>query len=412
MPVLVDDSNAADQMPSVPSTPNLPTLKTAVRSWIKGVANSALSLAVIGAILAGATFAHQRIQQNAAIAAEAAKAALTTTAVPVRTEAAVAQGAFYIPHSYVGLVVPSRSVSLEFEVSGRVSSRNVSVGDRVQEGDVLATLDQRRIEANLINARAARERAQAVLDLREAEANRMDTLSSSGIVTQQAFDQALSNRQAARADLDSANAQLRALEIDFEDTRLRAPFDAEITAVNFDLGDVVSPDRQILTMTSAGRAEARIGLPVDVAERFSVGDSVSIVHRSTTMAAEIGAVVSRVTAATQTIDLVIEFPESVQAIEGERVTFLSQQRIEQHGFWVPLDALVSDLKGLFAVQIAAEATGEYFEIARAPVIVHFTDGERAFVSGALASGDQIVTEGTNRVSPGQSVVFASREGDR
>lgn len=374
--------------------------------------NAAFSLLIIAGIVAAATFANQRIQQDAAVASEAARAAQVATAVPVRTQIAVAEDAFLVPRSYVGLIVPDRSASLGFEINGRVATRNVSVGDRVREGDLLATLDQRRTEANLINARASRERAQAVLALREAEAERMETLVDGGVVTQQAFDQAASNLQAAQADLDSANAQLRSLEIDFEDTQLLAPFDGEITVINFDLGDVVAPDRQILTMTSRSQTEAHIGLPVEVASGYDIGDRVSIVHRSAVVNADVSAVVSRVNAATQTIDLVVAFPDDTVAIEGERVALLTEQRVEQVGFWVPMGALVSDLKGLFAVQIAAEASDDQFEIARAPVVVHFTDGEVAYVSGALAEGDQIVTEGTNRVSPGQSVVVAAVEADQ
>ncbi|MBV6657631.1 MAG: efflux RND transporter periplasmic adaptor subunit [Devosiaceae bacterium] len=380
--------------------------------FITRVLNSAFSLLVIAGIVGVAMFANQRIQQDAAVASEAARAAQVATAVPVRTQVAVAEDAFLVPRSYVGLIVPDRSVSLGFEINGRVATRHVSVGERVRQGDLLATLDQRRTEANLINARASRERAQAVLALREAEAERMETLVEGGIVTQQAFDQAGSNLQAAQADLDSANAQLRSLEIDFEDTQLLAPFDGEVTAINFDLGDVVAPDRQILTMTSRSQTEAHIGLPVEVAEGFDVGDRVSIVHRGAVVNAEVSAVVSRVNAATQTIDLVVAFPNGTVAIEGERVALLTEQRVEQVGFWVPTGALVSDLKGLFAVQIAAEASDDQFEIARAPVVVHFTDGEVAYVSGALAEGDQIVTEGTNRVSPGQSVVVAALEADQ
>ncbi len=179
--------------------------------------------------------------------------------------------------------------------------------------------------------------------------------------------------------------------------------------MDFDLGDVVAPDRAILTMAGDGRSEAQVGVPVVLATDFEVGETAQAHYRGEVIEVEVVNVISRVNAASQTMTLVVALPPDITAIEGERVVLLAEQVVEQRGVWVPLGALVSDLNGLFAVQIAAETVGDQLQIARAPVIVHYSDGIRAFVSGAIRNGDRIVTEGTNRVSPGQTVTLASVE---
>lgn len=386
-------------------TVNTPQVRSVKSKAVGGL----MSAALIGVIVVGTAYAFQQVQRESALALQQAAAGRAPVVVQVQTEAAVGMDSFALPRRYVGLVVPERTVSLGFEVNGRVATVDVSVGEQVSQGDVLATLDQRRIEANLANANAALERAQAVLTLREAEVERAQSLRQSGIGTQQALDQARSNLQSVQADFDGAQAQIRTLTIDLDDTALRAPFDGQVTSVDFDLGDVVSPERSVLTLSAMARSEARIGVPVAVADQFRVGRFASILHRGDIIEAQIAAVIPRVNAASQTVDLVVALPAGTNAIDAERIALITDQQIPQKGFWVPLGALVSDLKGLFAVQIAADTGGDQPEIARAPVVVHFTDGERAFVSGALNDGDQVVTQGTNRVSPGQAVAIASAE---
>lgn len=383
------------------------TAEPPARPSAKRIAGGFFSAALIGAMVAGTAYAYQRIQEESALAIEQAAAERMPVEVRVQTEAAISQDAYLVPRHHVGLVVPERTVSLGFEVNGRVASVDVSVGDQVRRGDVLATLDQRRIEANMANATASLERIKAVLTLREAEVERVASLQQSGIATQQALDQARSNLQSVQADFDGAQAQIRTMAIDLEDASLRAPFDGQVTSVDFDLGDIVSPERAVLTLSAMGRTEARIGVPVAVADGFETGDTASVLHRGRIIKAEIAAVVPRVNSASQTVELVVALPAQTGAIDGERIALMTEQRISQTGFWVPLGALVSDLKGLFAVQIAAETDGDTLEVARAPVVVHFTDAERAFVSGSLRDGDRVITHGTNRVSPGQAVGIAS-----
>lgn len=377
------------------------------RSVLRKVFRGTVSVALMGGIVASAAFAYQRIQADAAIALDDAAPSPSAAAVPVAAEVAVEEDAYVFPRRYLGLVVPDRATTFGFEINGRVASVAVEIGDRVQAGDPLATLDQRRKRAALDTGQANLERAEALLQLRETEVTRAQSLRDSGTITQQALDQALSNVQAARADVDAAQSQLATLEIDLADTELRAPFDGEVTSMTFDVGDVVAPDRSILTLTGTGQSEAHIGVPIDLAASFEIGDEISALHRGRSLEVEVINIISRVNAASQTMNLVVALPEDVQAIEGERVALLADQTIEQNGVWVPLGALVSDLNGLFAVQIAANTDGDQLEIARAPVIVHYSDGVRAFVSGAIRDGDRILTEGTNRVSPGQTVTLAA-----
>ncbi len=172
------------------------------------------SLALTGGIVAAAAFDYQRIHAEADISAQDAGRLHVPDPVPVVAEPAAAEDAYVFPRRYLGTVVPNRMNTFGFEINGRVSKIAADIGDKVEAGDVLATLDQRRREAALESAEAGLARTRAVLDLQEAEVTRAQTLRGSGTITQQSLDQALSNVQAARADVEAAEAQLRNLQID------------------------------------------------------------------------------------------------------------------------------------------------------------------------------------------------------
>ncbi len=72
--------------------------------------------------------------------------------------------------SVIGKVKPAKSVDLEFESSGKIRAVNVGVGDKVEAGDALATLDKKDLEAQVIEKEAALQVAKA--DLSQAVKNR------------------------------------------------------------------------------------------------------------------------------------------------------------------------------------------------------------------------------------------------
>ncbi len=121
-----------------------------------------------------------------------------------------------------GRLLPEGYVSLAFAAPGRVAAVYVDVGDPVDVGQVLVSLDADQAEAMVEQARAALVAAQAAQDLEPDYA------------PQERKDMLAANVQQAAAALDAALAAL-------EDTRLRAPFAGTVASVDVEEGEVVTP---------------------------------------------------------------------------------------------------------------------------------------------------------------------------
>lgn len=77
------------------------------------------------------------------------------------------------------------------------------------------------------------------------------------------------------------------------------------------------------------------------------------------------------------------------------------------GAWLPVNALSNGLRGLWRVFVLSSESNATIE-ARVVEVV-YTDGNKAFVRGALKNGDVYVNEGTHKLAPGQMVAIPSEQ---
>jgi len=166
-----------------------------------------------------------------------------------------------------GYVVARRMATVSAKVTGKVRDVLIEEGQRVEAGQVIATLDvidasaQRDLaSAQLAAARSQVDNVQA--QLREADANvkRQENLVNKHFVSQAQYDQAVAQRDALAAQLatakDQANVaskQLRITGIGIDNTVVRAPFAGVVIAKSAQPGEMISP-------LSAGGGFTRTGI--------------------------------------------------------------------------------------------------------------------------------------------------------
>ena len=191
-------------------------------------------------------------------------------AIPVETAtatslAAGSQAASVLDAS--GYVVARRMATVSSKITGRVREVRIEEGMKVEEGQVMATLDpidadaQRALSAAQLSA--ARSQAGSVAArLKDAEANatRLSQLVDRQLVSKAQYDQAVASRDALRAELLTAqrNAQvasdgLRIADLGVDNTIVRAPFTGVVIAKAAQPGEIVSP-------LSAGGGFTRTGI--------------------------------------------------------------------------------------------------------------------------------------------------------
>jgi RND family efflux transporter MFP subunit len=154
-----------------------------------------------------------------------------------------------------GRVVAARRASVSSKGTGRLEWLGVQEGQRVQEGEVIARLENRDVAAQREQVAASVKAAEANLvqgeaELADAEAalKRSRELAAKNFITAAAVDTAEARYNKARAAIATLKAQiavaqanLRAANVSFDQTQIRAPFTGMVLTKSANVGDIVTP---------------------------------------------------------------------------------------------------------------------------------------------------------------------------
>jgi membrane fusion protein, multidrug efflux system len=169
---------------------------------------------------------------------------------------------------YVGTVQSRHEVEQAFRVGGKVVQRQVDVGQVVREGDVLAVLDD--ADYRLAEDAARQQHAAAVSQARQAdsERQRLAHLKTDGSVSAADDERATTGAQTAHA---AAEAEARRLELArnrLKYTVLRASRSGVVTAVRFEVGQVVPEGLPVVSIANPGEPEIVVDVPEDQVDAF------------------------------------------------------------------------------------------------------------------------------------------------
>lgn len=210
----------------------------------------------------------------------AAAVSATTVAVAAENWPAVYEAA--------GTVRARTSSVVSARLMGAVREVRVEAGDRVRQGQVLATLDSRDLDVNLKRSETAREAlrssipeaesgiaaAKANLDFAQATFRRMQDLYEKKSISNQEFDEASARLKASQADyemtkarraqinarLAQAEQEVRASELVRTYAEVPAPFAGLVVARSVEPGVLASPGVPLFTIEREGtyRLEAQV----------------------------------------------------------------------------------------------------------------------------------------------------------
>ena len=154
------------------------------------------------------------------------------------------QPEFSVPAS----VKPLNAPSLAAEISGRVESIPVHVGDRVEAGNVLVELDCRVHHSRLTANKAQLKRIEAQLSFANTQLQRNQALKEKQTISEELLDQSRTNLLSAQADLQNQQELIRQAEIDVERCVITSPFDAIVTQRLASVGGLASPGTPLLNL--------------------------------------------------------------------------------------------------------------------------------------------------------------------
>lgn len=330
-----------------------------------------------------------------------------------------------------GYVVARRQATVSSEVTGKVREVLIEEGMRVEEGQVVAYLDDKTQQAQVALAEAQADAARATLaeleaNLRAArlERDRLRDLRERELTSAASLDsaEAIYDALAAKLDTGKENVEVAmssvALARDaLQKLTIRAPFAGVVVSKNAQPGEMISP-------VSAGGGFTRTGIctivdmesleiEVDVNEayiqRVTPGQRVSATldaYPDWQIPAEVIAIVPTADRQKATVRVRIGFLERdgrVLRDMGAKVAFLgseapddTQQEVE--GVLVAGTAVRDDTNGTYVWRISNNIVER-----RSVQLVGSRDRDRVLVTNGLAVGDTVVRSSEGELSPGQSV---------
>ena len=156
---------------------------------------------------------------------------------------------------YVGTVQARHEVEQAFRVGGKITQRKVDVGQAVRAGDVIAVLDDTDYR---LSEQAAREQvAAAMTQARQAESDRqrLGALKTDGSVSANDDEHAQSNAAKAKATAEAEAKRLELARNRLSYTVLRASQTGVVTAVRFEVGQVVAEGQPVVSIAAQGEPE-------------------------------------------------------------------------------------------------------------------------------------------------------------
>ncbi len=164
-------------------------------------------------------------------------------------------------YTYPGEVRGKYESNLAFQVAGKIVSRSVQLGDTVEAGQVLLTIDPKDVQQSVNVSQAAVNSAQANYKLTKDMYSRYQTLYKQGAVSQAIRDQYETQYQAAEATLAQATAQLTASQNQLNYTKLTADHAGVVSALTGEVGQVVAAGSPVVTVVQGGNREVQIFVP-------------------------------------------------------------------------------------------------------------------------------------------------------
>ncbi|SHH96060.1 efflux RND transporter periplasmic adaptor subunit [Pollutimonas bauzanensis] len=162
----------------------------------------------------------------------------------------------------VGTIAAWQEVVIGAEIGGQRLSRLLAdIGDRVEQGQLLAQLSPGTLEADLNASRAALQEAGVNAAETGRAADRARALRGTEVLSAQAIDQALAAGDAAQARLAAARARVQADTLRLAYTQVRAPDDGVISVRPAVEGALIQEGAEIMRLQRQGRLEWRAELP-------------------------------------------------------------------------------------------------------------------------------------------------------
>jgi membrane fusion protein (multidrug efflux system) len=324
---------------------------------------------------------------------------------------------------FVGRIQSVGRVALVARVTAFLEKRLFKEGAEVNQGDLLYVLEQPPFQADLAAKQATVQQLQANLTNAGIAYNRAASLLRTPAGQQSTVDDARATMLADAALVQNAEAQVRLSQINLDYTEIHAPIAGKIGRTAVTEGNVVSPSSGVLA-TIVSQDPMYVVFPISVRtglelrERYADKGGFNAVvirirlpdGRMYGQTGKLDFVDNTVSASTDTIILRGTIPNPLltdgkvgdatvrELVDGEFVSVVLEGVQPVQLLTVPRSAVLSDQQGDYVYTVDAQN-----KVQQARIQLGQSSPTVAAVLGGLSEGAMVITDGVQKVHPGQVV---------
>jgi multidrug efflux system membrane fusion protein len=345
-------------------------------------------------------------------AAETApRAAERDTAVPVVTARAEVM-TVPVTIAAVGTVETIATVEIAAQVTGQIREILFTPGAEVSRGQPLFALDARPFQAAVRQAEAVLARDTAQANDARAQRSRLENLFGRGLIPRDQYETQAAAVAALEATLSADRAQLEQARLNLQYARIVAPIGGRTGALRAHVGDIVRANDTNPLVTINQLA------PIDVA--FAVPARYLVQVQRSAARAPLAVTVKGAAAdppgASGKVTFIDNAVDATTATITLKATFPNRDRTLWPGLFVQVDlqlALQDNAVVVPAVAVQASQQGHYIYVVNGErrvemrqVRVDRQQGDNSVIASGLRGGEEVVTEGQLRLTPGALVSTA------
>ena len=290
--------------------------------------------------------------------------------------------------SSTGSVMADEAVTIQSEISGKITSLTIQEGQPVRKGQLLFTINAADVQAQL-------RKQEYNIRLYQDQEKRQRTLLAKEYISQQEYEQ--SNNA-----LLTAQADLQALRVTLQKAYVRAPFDGVLGLRTTSVGAYVSPGTAITTLSRVKPVKVDFNVPSRFAQSVRVGDAVAVTDEGTTkkIEAHVYAINPQIDPVSRTLSVRAIYPnKNLELRPGGFVKVNLALGETSEALQIPTEAVVPVASGytVFTVK-GGKAVVQ-------PVAIGVRSDKLIQITKGLAVGDTIIRTGILQVKNGDAVII-------
>ncbi|GAB3580199.1 efflux RND transporter periplasmic adaptor subunit [Hymenobacter daeguensis] len=285
-----------------------------------------------------------------------------------------------------GSVLADEAVTIQSEISGKITSLNIQEGQPVRKGQLLFTINAADVQAQL-------QKQEYNIKLYRDQEARQRTLLAKEYISRQEYEQ-------SQNALLTAQADLAALRVTLQKAYVRAPFDGILGLRNTSVGAYVSPGTAITTLSRVKPVKIDFNVPSRFAQSVRVGDPVLVTDEATTqkIEAKVYAINPQIDPVSRTLPVrAVYANKNLELRPGGFVKVNLELGETAEALQIPTEAVVPVASGytVFVVRKGKAAVQTVNIGVRSDKVIQITKG--------LAVGDSVIRTGILQVKEGDRV---------